>query len=251
MALLLHGATDMNDVLSAPSRLPLLLLLLLAPGVGLAAPEPALEPLARHAPLSEPRLASSGLPGTDARAPLRLREDDWAQAEKEDPRPHRALRILVETGASLLTGTGGGFLGLLAGGGLCEMGLVGNRSGFFGCLDSAALGLILGAGLGVTLGVWWGGEVAGGDGKLLGALAGMGSGIVLGLLSGLASGRGDLGLYFTVPGALIGAIVGYELSQRSPAAGPPSPAVASARPRLQPVLAFSSRGTLVGLGGTF
>lgn len=251
MALLLHGATDMNDVLSAPSRIPLLLILLLAPGVGLAAPESAPPPLARHSALSEPPLASSGLPGTDARAPLQLREDDWAQAEKEDPRPHRALRILVETGASLLTGTGGGFLGLLAGGGLCAAGVVGNRSGFLGCLDSAALGLILGAGLGVSLGVWWGGEVAGGDGKLLGALAGMGSGIVLGLVTGLAAGRGDLGLYFTVPGAVLGAIVGYELSQRSPAPGSPSPAVASARPRLQPVLAFSSRGTLVGLGGTF
>ncbi|WNG61722.1 hypothetical protein F0U59_48665 [Archangium gephyra] len=79
----------MNEVLSAPSRLPLLLILLLVPGVGLAAPESVHPPLARHSalsePLSEPRMASSGLPGTDARAPLRLREDDWAQAEKEDP----------------------------------------------------------------------------------------------------------------------------------------------------------------------
>ncbi|MFE8603143.1 hypothetical protein [Archangium violaceum] len=59
MALLLRRATDMNDVLSAPHRIPLLLILLLAPGVGLAAPESAHPPLARHSALSEPRLASS------------------------------------------------------------------------------------------------------------------------------------------------------------------------------------------------
>ncbi|HZI03445.1 MAG TPA: hypothetical protein VEZ71_05455 [Archangium sp.] len=233
----------MTNPLSSPSRLPLLLLLLLAPGVGLAAQEPT--------SLREPRLASSGLPGTDERAPLRLSGEDWAQGEKEDFRPHRALRILAETGAGLLTGAGGGVLGFLAGSGLCGAGLVGNRGGFFGCLDAAAIGLILGAGTGVSLGVWWGGEAAGGDGKLLGALAGMGSGAVLGVVAGVVVGRPDLGFVFSVPGALIGAIVGYELSQRAPAFGPPSPAVASARPRLQPLLAFSPHGALVGLGGSF
>lgn len=232
----------MTNPLSSPSRLPLLLLLLLAPGVGLAAQEPT---------FLEPRLASSGLPGTDERAPLRLSEEDWAQGEKEDFRPPRALRILAETGAGLLTGAGGGVLGFLAGGGLCGAGLVGNRGGFFGCLDAAAIGLLLGAGTGVSLGVWWGGEAAGGDGKLLGALAGMGSGAVLGVLAGVAAGRPDLGLVFTAPGALIGAIVGYEFSQRALASGPPSPAVASARSRLQPLLAFSPHGALVGLGGSF
>ncbi|MFY0527923.1 hypothetical protein ACN28I_33815 [Archangium gephyra] len=233
----------MTNPLASPSRLPLLLLLLLAPGVGLAAQEPTLR--------LEPRLASSGLPGTDERAPLRLGEEDWAQGEKEEFRPPRGLRILAETGAGVLTGVGGGFLGFMAGGGLCGAGIVGNSSGFFGCLDSAAIGLILGAGAGVTLGVWWGGEAAGGDGKLLAALAGMGSGVVVGFLAGVVAGRPDLGLYFTLPGALIGAIVGYELSQRTLVPGPRSPAVASARPRLQPLLAFSPHGGLVGLGGSF
>lgn len=233
----------MTNPLSSPFRLPLLLLLLLAPGVGLAAQEPTFR--------LEPRLASSGLPGTDERAPLRLGEEDWAQGEKQDVRPHRALRILAETGAGVLTGAGGGVLGFLAGSGLCGAGLVGNSGGFFGCLDAAVIGLLLGAGSGVGLGVWWGGEAAGGDGKLLGALAGMGAGAVLGVGTGLVTGRGDLALFLAFPGALIGAIVGYEFSQRALVPGPPSPGVASARPRLQPVLAFSPRGALVGLGGSF
>jgi hypothetical protein len=79
----------------------------------------------------------------------------------------------------------------------------------------------------------------------------VGAGAVLGVVTGVAIGRPDLGLFFTLPGALIGAIVGYELSQRAPAPGPQAPAVASARPRLQPVLGFSPRGAVVGLGGTF
>jgi hypothetical protein len=233
----------MTTPLTSPSRLSLLLLLLLAPGVGLAAQEPT--------SLLEPRLASSGLPGTDERAPLRLGEEDWAQGEKQEFRPPRGLRILAETGAGLLTGAGGGVLGFFAGAGLCGAGIVGSRSGFFGCLDAAAIGVILGAGTGVALGVWWGGEAAGGDGKLLGALGGMGAGAVLGVGAGLVSGRGDLALFFSVPGALIGAIVGYELSQRTLVPGPRAPAVASPRPRLQPVLAFSPHGALVGLGGSF
>ena len=249
MVLVLHTVAGMTDFPAIVSRLPLLLLLL-APGVGLAAQEPPVLPEARDT-VRRPLLASSGLPGTDERAPLRLSEEDWAQSEREESRPPRALRILAETGAGLLTGAGGGVLGFLAGSGLCGAGIVGNRGGFFGCLDAAAIGLLLGAGTGVALGVWWGGEVAGGDGKLLSALAGMGSGVVLGFLVGVVARRPDLGIVFTVPGALIGTIVGYELSQRTLVPGPQSPGVASARPRLQPLLAFSPHGGLVGLGGSF
>lgn len=236
MVLVLHVVADMIHFLSTRSRLPLLLILLLAPGVGLAASTP-LEPLP----------ASSGLPGTDARAPLRLREDALAPGEQEASRPSRGLRILAGTGASLLTGVGGGTLGFFSARGLCEAGLL-------GCLDEAALGLVLGAASGFALGAWWGGEWAGGDGKLLGALAGVGSGVVLSLIAGIAVGRPELGLYFTLPGALIGAVVGYELSQQAPAPGPqqaPAVALAPPRPRLQPVLGVSPRGAVVGVGGTF
>lgn len=52
--------------------------------------------------------------------------------------------------------------------------------------------------------------------------------------------------------AVAGPIVGYELSQRpwpSPGQAPSLPS--SARPRVLPVLAFSSRGAALGLGGSF
>jgi hypothetical protein len=49
---------------------------------------------------------------------------------------------------------------------------------------------------------------------------------------------------------LAGPILFYELSQRREP-GPPAPAMASARPRLQPLLSVSSGGALLGLGGTF
>ncbi|AKJ08136.1 hypothetical protein ATI61_107567 [Archangium gephyra] len=230
------------------SRLSLLLLLLLAPGLGLAAQE---ESTAPRSTVLEPRLASSGLPGTDTRAPLRLRGDEGAPPE--DARPSTALRILAETGAGLLTSLGGGVVGAFIGGGLCEAGITGSPSGFLPCLNSTATGLLLGGGAAFALGVWWGGEAAGGDGKLTGALLGFGTCAAAGLLLGLASGNPATGLLVAIPFSLIGSIIGYESTQREPAPGPgaPAPAVASARPRLQPVLAFSPRGTLVGLGGTF
>lgn len=239
----MQTVASMTNPLSAPSRLPLLLLLLLAPGVGLASQEtPA------SVPQSPP--ASSGLPGTQERASVRLSEDAWAR-EDEASRPSRGLRILAEVGAGLLTSIGGGIAGLYAGAGLCEVGIVGSSNGFLPCLDEAAVGLLLGGGAAFALGVWWGGEAAGGDGKLLGALAGFGSCAALGLLLGLAAGNPAAGFAISIPFSLIGSIVGYESTQRAPASGTQAPAVASARPRVQPVLAFSRHGALVGLGGRF
>ncbi|HYO67177.1 MAG TPA: hypothetical protein VEU33_13970 [Archangium sp.] len=236
---------------SAPFRLSLLLLLLLTPGVGLAAPEAPREPLARDAVLSEPLLASSGLPGTDARAPLRLREGDPSWREGENARPPTALRILAQTGAGLLLGVGGGYGGFLGSLGLCGLG-----GGGFGCLYSSIGGMLLGGGLGLALGVWGTGELMGGTGSMLGALAGLSVGLAASLVVGLIVGLAVsplAGLVLAVPLSLAGTIVGYELSQPEPAldAAPRAPAVSSARPRLHPVLAFSPRSTVVGVGGTF
>jgi hypothetical protein len=237
---------------SPPFRLSLLLLLLIAPGVGLAAPEAPREPLAQDAVLSEPRLASSGLPGTDARAPLRLRADDPSLGAGESARPSTALRILAQTGAGLLLGAAGGYGGFLGSLGLCGLG-----GGGFGCLLTGFGGLLLGGGLGLSLGVGGTGELMGGTGSMLGALAGLsvglGASLVVGLIVGLAVSP-LAGLLLAVPLSVAGTIVGYELSQAetAPDAAPRAPAVASARrPRLQPVLAFSPRGAVVGLGGTF
>lgn len=85
--------------------------------------------------------------------------------------------------------------------------------------------------------------MAGGDGRLLGALAGFGVGAALGfLMMGLTDS--PAGLFIGFPLSLIGSVVGYELTQRAPA-------VASTPPRFQPLLAFSPHGALVGLGGSF
>ncbi len=239
----------MTSPRSAPTRLSLLLLLLLAPGVGLAAAEPAPPSMTRHsAPLEPGLLATSGLPGTDARVPLRLREDTGAPRE-EASRPSQGLRILAETGAGLLTGVGGGLVGALLGGGLCDASGIGSQGGFVPCFNATAVGLLLGGGAAFALGVWWGGEAVGGDGQLLGAMIGFGSVVAAGLLLGLATENPFGALIVATPFSLIGAIVGYESTQREPVPG--APAVASTRPRVQPVLAFSPRGTLVGLGGTF
>jgi hypothetical protein len=244
----------MMSIPSSLTRLSLLLsVLLLVPRVGLAQEAPA--PASEGSTTEETLLPeSSDVPGTQKRASPRLDEDSWAR-ESEVPRPSKALRIMAELGAGLLTSGGGSLVGFFAGAGLCGAGIVGSQGGFLPCLDAAGVGLLLGAGLGLPLGVFWGGEAAGGDGKLLGALLGMGSGVVAGFLVGaLAFANPSGGFVLGIPLAVVGSIVGYEMTERGGAPAPgarTSPAVASARPRLQPMLAVSSRGALLGLGGSF
>jgi len=245
-------ATDMTPSLSAPSpRLSLLLLLLLAPGVGLASPRampPA--PSAGTSWEARPLAAPSGLPGTAARAPLRLSGED-SSLETESPPPSQGLRILAETGAGLLTGTATGAAGLVLGYQLCQKGFFGPTSGWLACVGEAALTMFATSSAGFALGVWWGGQWAGGNGKLLGLLAGWGAGALAGLLVSPLFARAVslTSILFAVPGSMIGSIVGYELSQRSPEPG--LQAMASPGPRLRPTLAFSPHGAVVGLGGSF
>ncbi|WP_309891100.1 hypothetical protein [Archangium sp.] len=60
------------------------------------------------------------------------------------------------------------------------------------------------------------------------------------------------GILLGVPLAMVDSIVGYELTQSEPGRTVPrASTVASVRPRLHPVLGFSPRGALVGLGGSF
>jgi hypothetical protein len=218
-------------------KLPLLLsLLLLVPRVGLAAQD---APEAR-------------IPGTDERESRRLLDDDsWAREPERTGAP-MGLRIMAEVGAGGLTALGGGLAGGLLGVGLCEA--TGGSSGLFGCLGDGGLGLMLGAALGYPLGVWWGGDAAGGDGNLLVTMAGMGGGVLVAVVLGLAMSQVDPtegALTGLVSGlaVLSGPVVAYELSQkREPRRGP---AVASSRPRLQPLLSVTSRGAVLGLGGRF
>jgi hypothetical protein len=241
----------MTNSLSAPSfKFPLLLLLLLAPGVGLAgqqAPATLLSPRSTPSFEALPRVASSSLPDTALRVPLRLSGNSGDQEGAEPPRPSRALRILAETGAGLLTGGAGGVAGYLIGTRLCQLGIVGSNGGWFPCLGEGIVGFVMGFGTGFPLGVFWGGEAAGGDGMLLGVLAGPGVGLVMNLLLTAITRSPSTGFALSIPFLAIGSIVGYELSQRRTE----PPAMASARLRIQPVLALSSRGTLVGLGGSF
>jgi hypothetical protein len=236
-------------------KLPLLLpLLLLVPREGLAAQDAPLadpETPAR----SETRSTDSRIPGTEEHESPRLSDDgSWAREPQRKGAP-TGLRLLAEVGAGSLTAVGGGLVGGLGGLGLCEA--LGGQLPYVGCV----WGALFGAGLGLTVaypvGVWWGGEATGGDGSLLAAFGGMGAGGLVGVLLGLMVGRVDepMGPLLGIVGglaAMSGPIIGYELSRkREPRQPRMGSAVASSRPRIQPLLSVTSRGALLGLGGSF
>jgi hypothetical protein len=235
----------MTAILLSRSKILLLLsLLLLAPRVGQAAED---------APLAPVPSTASAVPGTDEGAPLRLLEEPTAQRQ----RVPMGLRLLAEVGAGLLTSVGGGLVGGFASTGLCEATGFGSTPSFAiigNCFSAALLGILVGGSLGYPLGVWWGGEVLGGDGSLLASLAGMGTGILMGFLLATAMYQANPNGSHTgiVAGLTImtGPILAYELSQRREPSLP-APTVASSRPRLQPLLSVFSGGALLGLGGTF
>ena len=223
---------------------PLLLVLLLTPRVGLAGQEqPA--PLPEDAPLVSPR---EPVP-EDPRKPY---YDPYAPPVRE--RPHVALRVLAETGAGLLTGVAGGVAGVNLVETFC-------KGPGLACLGPELVGLTLGASAGFSLGVLWGGAVVGNNGHLLGALSG--TGLVLGgaLLVGALFARADDDTRYTalvgttgilLPVGAICSILVYEATGSDGARPRPAPtARKSGGVRLQPTLAFSSRGARVGLGGTF
>ncbi len=162
----------------------------------------------------------------------------------ESPGRQRAVRLVEGFGLGVLAGAAGGATGYYVGDALCPPGSGGFLSGLH-CLSYSWSGAILGGALGYSLGVWTGGELNGGEGRLwatmLGSAAGFSTGLALMVVTqefflwpvGLALG-------------LVGTHLGYELSR------PSEPARASqARARLQPVLSFSQKGALVGMGGVF
>ncbi len=230
--------TGLMHPLPFGSKLCLLLsLLVLVPRAGLAA---------------ELLPVSSGLPGTAAPAPLRLSEEPLATPPARS-RPPTVLRVLAEAGLGLAIGTGLGGAGVVVGNKLCVEGLVGSPGGFIPCFTEVTGGAFVGGSLGIPLGVFLGGELAGGDGRLYAPFLGMASGIAASALVGIALGNIYYAALVVMPFVLGGSLLGYELSERGGPAPqtPGAPAVASASPRLQPVLAFSSRGALFGLGGSF
>lgn len=227
------------------SRMSLLLsLLLLAPRVGFAqeqaSPPPAEAPAAREeAPKTQQdaptamqpeRTADAPQPGSGARPSMHL----TPAAETE--RPSASLRVLAEVGAGLLTGVGGAIVGYMATWGMFSTGF-GNAS-----LYGLAAPTLVGVGLGLSLGTYWGGQVAGGDasfgGTLLGAVLG---GTAALLIGAIPEGNPLIGVLLAPPFMLIGSIIGYENTEHG---GAPLQ-------RVQPMLSVSPRGTMVGLAGAF
>lgn len=208
----------------------LMSLWVLVPGVGLASEEPSLSP--------------APLPGTAPREPLHLVEVE--RPAEPVQRVHPILRVSAEIGAELATGLVGGVSGALIGYGGCNALSNGHSSAWFPCWDSAGYGFLAGASLVAPLGVWWGGKLTGGRGTLLGAYLGMGAASVLGLGTTLLVYNDSIQPFVMPLFALIGSVVGYELSFSSePPARPTS--VAS----VQPLLSVSTSGGALGLGGRF
>lgn len=136
-----------------------------------------------------------------------------AAGPAEDVEDGRPGRIGAEVGLGLLGGTAGFFSGGLLGYGLCGLGGGGGRE--WGCLAPALLGAHLGAFVGISMGVYGGGELAGGDGGL--------GWTFLGSTAGLVSAGTILWAAEVEPGSvawwllgvglpLVGGIVGYELT---------------------------------------
>lgn len=220
-------------------KLLVLSVLFLVPGASLAAQEPS-------------SLALSPIPGTQAPASRHLAEDSGGYGDYgEEPAarsPGLGMRLLAESGLGIVTSLGMGLGGALAGGGICTAFKL--EEGFLACLDYTFLGYLIPAFVGIPLGVWGGGEVAGGDGRFVASLVGAGAGVLV------SFGLGMLLRIQTVTEALLigliplgGAIASYELFQRErPALVPAS---LSSRPRVQPTVTVSSRGAGLGLVGSF
>lgn len=228
------------------SRMTLLLsLLLLAPRVGFAQeqtsqPPPEAATAQQEAPraredaptaMQPERTADAPLPGSGARPSTRL------MPATETDRPSQPLRVLAEVGASLLTGVGGLVVGYMS-----TFALISSFSAS-SPLYALAAPTLIGVGLGVSLGTYWGGQLAGGDasfgGTLLGTLLGGAAALLVGAIP---EGNPVLGLVLAPPLMVLGSIIGYENTEHG---GTPPPA------RVQPLLSVSPRGAVVGLAGAF
>jgi hypothetical protein len=206
----------------------LLSLLLLTPGMGLAAtPRSTLLP----STVGGPR-------GLETPHALRLLEEPQAAgvAPARPPRPHAVFRVAAELGVGTLAGVG--------------LGLVGARIGTSRCPPPTSMdapdhctlypltGLWLGSSLGFALGVWGGGTLLGGEGHLLHTLGGMALGLALGA-GAFALTDGTItafsGAALLLPYAL--SVVAFEVSSSV---------------RLQPLVSITPKGdTVLGLAGRF
>lgn len=233
-----HSGCKGADMTLTPDRsswlcLPLALLLL-APRVGLAqeaAPPPPDVPAApAEPPASEPsadapfqRSPDAPLPGTAQPAPRQLLD--------KPERPSSGVRIMAEIGASLLTGLGGGVLGLLTGYALGG----GDLSRAFIAVPVATF---LGVGFGTAAGAYWGGHVTGGQSDFTAALLGMLAGGAVGIATPLLLGGSLLGVLIACPLMMVtGSVIGYEIAETGG--------------KVQPMVGLTPGGASFGLAGTF
>ncbi len=178
--------------------------------------------------------------------------DEPGEAPEPEPRggPHAPLasRVLVEVLGAGLSGTAGAFLGAL---------LLNGVSGCEGegCLSALVFGGLFGAAAGMPLGVYGGGRLLGQRGGLGGAYLGMVVGGGAALLGTLAVRDEDGLVFLSVPvSAVIGAVVGFELSADAPPTLPRSELRRHSGPglRLVPTAGMTPRGGFVGgLSGSF
>jgi len=217
----------MRNLLTQPL---VLALLFLSPGLALAATDDP-QPEETALPATEP---SKLLPVTDPPSESPVREV-----------LHTSARIAVEIGAMSVTGLAMGLPGAFVGDALCR-----NSPGAGDCLGGAGIGYVLGASVGVPIGIMWGASLLGGKGTWTGTLLGAGSAAGAGALTGLlVANDGDrfaAASISALAGSILGSFIGYELSHAANSA-PPAPTEVS----VLPSVAVSQGGMMLGLGGHF
>lgn len=189
----------------------------------------------------------------------------WAPAQptlygQDEARPSRVGRYFVEGLAGLGAGLGGAMVG----------GLVGLAMGSNATADCASTGpcgggmnlgpLMAGVGIGwfggVPLGVTLAGNARGGNGgygwSLLGTLGGsMAAGLVGYAINPDPADGGNAVGYLGLLGGVVGAVVGYELSNTADRDRAHRVPVRTAAVRLTPSASASPQGAVVGVAGTF
>jgi hypothetical protein len=191
----------------------------------------------------EVSLVPERLPGTEAPAALHLVE----QPPKAAPvrQVHPVGRVAAEIGGEVVIAFAGGLAGIIPG--FLTCGVLGlGRNAFLGCLDYGVYGFLWGAALSAPVGAWAGGELVGARGTLSGAFSGMATAAVLGVVTSLFVTNDRIKFLFGPSFALVGALVGYELSRQEEPTSDDWWAVS-----LQPTLSLSPNGAALGLGGRF
>ncbi len=159
-------------------------------------------------------------------------------------------RVLAEAFGGVLGGVGMGIVGLLLGASALEnVNCSADHGGL--CAATVLLVTVPAAFVGIPLGVQMAAQSLGGRGEFLPALAGTLVGTGAGLIYGFSStGTGPM-ITGLIVGPLLGAIVGYEISNALVQNGPLS-ASAHASPQVVPTVgATPGGGILGGLSGRF